>query len=191
MSKGGRMTAPELSTLAVGDSAPNVTLPATDGRTFASDSFDDARALAIVFLANHCPYVSAWEERLVHTAREYEKRSVRFAAISSNDVERLPKDSFEAMGRRATEQDYPFPYLYDEDGSVARAFGATRTPEVFLFDAEKILRYHGAIDSDWEESEGREEYLREALEALLNQQKVRVPETKPIGCVIKPKSEGH
>ena len=100
---------------------------------------------------NHCPYVSSWEDRLIAIAREYASRGVRFAGISSNDASKQPKDSFEAMGRRVQEQSYPFPYLYDEDGRVARSFGATRTPEVFLFDADRALRYHGAIDSDWEE----------------------------------------
>jgi peroxiredoxin len=181
------MTAPDLASLALGDSIPDFILPATDGKRYGPDSFSDSQALAVVFLANHCPYVSAWEDRLTAIAREYETRGARFAAISSGDAERQPKDSFEEMRRRATEQNYPFPYLYDEDGSTARAFGATRTPEVFVFDAEGVLRYHGAIDSDWEESEARDEYLRDALESVLSGQPVSLAETRPIGCVIKSK----
>jgi peroxiredoxin len=180
------MTAPQLA-LALGDSIPDFSLPATDGQTYEPNSFSGSQALAVIFLANHCPYVSAWEDRLLAVAREYEARGARFVAISSSDTDKQPKDSFEEMGRRVMEQNYPFPYLYDEAGAVARAFGATRTPEVFLFDHHGLLRYHGAIDSDWEESEGREEYLREALDAVLGGATVKVPETKPIGCVIKTK----
>jgi peroxiredoxin len=181
------MTAPRATALSLGEPAPEFSLPATDGETYSLASFADAPLLTIVFLANHCPYVSSWEERLTTLARDYADRGVRFAGVSSNDADKQPKDSFEAMGRRAAEQHYPFPYLYDEDGAVARAFGATRTPEVYLFDSDRILRYHGAIDSDWEEGEDRDEYLRNALDALLAGQSVPVAETHATGCVIKTK----
>jgi peroxiredoxin len=89
------------------------------------------------------------------------------------------------MKKRAKEKDYPFPYLYDEDQSAARSYGATRTPEVFLFDEDRTLRYHGAIDSDFEEGAGMENYLRDALHLLLIGRNPTVDETPPLGCVIK------
>jgi peroxiredoxin len=182
------MTETRSSTLAPGDSAPDFSLPATDGKTYSLPDFAGASAFSVVFLANHCPYVSSWEERLTAIAREYGDRGVRFAGISSNDASKQPKDSFEAMGRRVQEQHYPFPYLYDEDGAVARSFGATRTPEVFLFDRDSVLRYHGAIDSDWEEGDDRDEYLRDSLDAVLAGQPIETAETRAVGCVIKTKS---
>jgi peroxiredoxin len=113
---------------------------------------------------------------------------VAFVAISSNDVSKFPLDGPEKMRERAQERGYPFPYLYDEEQSVARAYGATRTPEVFVFDQERLLVYHGAIDSDWEESSGMQHYLREALNRLLSGQQIYLPETPPVGCTIKWKS---
>ena len=177
-----------VQTLTIGQKAPAFELPATDGRTYSRNSFKDTPFLVIVFLANHCPYVSAWEDRIVAIAQEFRRWDIAFAGISSNDAEKFPQDSFEEMRKRAEEKRYPFPYLYDEDGSVAHAFGATRTPEVFVFDQERLLRYHGAVDSDFEESSGMENYLRDALNRLRTGQTVFLPETPPLGCVIKTKS---
>jgi hypothetical protein len=89
------------------------------------------------------------------------------------------------MAQRAREKQYPFPYLHDGDQGVARAFGATRTPEVFVFDRDRVLQYHGAIDSDFDEGEDREEYLRDALAALLAGRPIPRPETEPLGCRIE------
>jgi peroxiredoxin len=171
--------------LALGEKAPTFELPATDGRTYSLASFRDKPFLAVVFLANHCPYVAAWEDRIIAIGNEYAHRGVAFAAISSNDASKIPQDGPDEMRKRAQEKGYPFPYLYDEDQTVARSFGATRTPEVFVFDQERLLRYHGAIDSDFEESAGMENYLREALNRLLTGQSVFLPETPPVGCTIK------
>jgi peroxiredoxin len=183
------MTTPTtIRPLTIGSKAPNFELSATDGQTYALHSFSDKPSLVVVFLANHCPYVGAWEDRLIAIGREYGDRDVAFVAISSNDVSKFPLDGPEKMRERAQERGYPFPYLYDEEQSVARAYGATRTPEVFVFDQERLLVYHGAIDSDWEESSGMQHYLREALNRLLSGQQIYLPETPPVGCTIKWKS---
>lgn len=181
------MTASGTAALAPGDAAPPFSLPATDGRTYTLESMAGASAAIVVFLANHCPYVASWEDRLVAIAREYADRGVRVLAVSSNDVTRFPQDGPEEMARRVVEAGYPFPYLFDEDGAVARAFGATRTPEVFLFDPAQRLAYHGAIDSDWEESAAVEPYLRQALEAVLRGAEPEPADTHPTGCIIKPR----
>jgi peroxiredoxin len=180
------MTArPTTHALLLGDKAPAFDLPATDGQRYSRNSFRDAPYLVVIFLANHCPYVSSWEDRIITIGKEYGHRHVAFVAISSNDAGKIPQDGFEEMRRRAEEKGYPFPYLYDEDQSVARAYGATRTPEIFVFDQERLLVYHGAVDSDFEEGSGTEHYLREALNSLLSGQRILLPETPPLGCTIK------
>jgi peroxiredoxin len=174
-----------VQSLAIGAKAPVFKLPATDGQTYSLGSFAGKKLLVIIFSANHCPYVAAWEDRMIAIGHEYADRGVGFAAISSSDAAQFPQDSFEEMKRRAEEKGYPFPFLYDEDQSAARSYGATRTPEVFLFDEDRTLRYHGAIDSDFEESAGMENYLRDALHLLLIGRTLLVDETPPVGCVIK------
>lgn len=177
-----------IRTLRLGDKCPAFDLPTPSGQRYSLASFKDANFLAVLFLANHCPYVGSWEDRIVAIGKEYPSRGVAFVAISSNDASKFPQDTPEEMVKRAEEREYPFPYLYDEDQSVARSFGASRTPEVFVFDEERILRYHGAIDSDWEESSGMENYLRDALDRLTTGGSVYLPETPPVGCVLKYRS---
>jgi peroxiredoxin len=178
------MTGPPITPITIGDKAPAFSLPATDGEIYSPQSFAGS-PLVIIFLANHCPYVSAWEDRIVDIGREYGDKGIRFAAISSNDAEKFPQDSPEEMAKRADERAYPFPYLYDESQSVARAFGATRTPEVFVFDAGGALIYHGAVDSDFEDGPGTEPYLRHALDQLLAGGQVSQASTQPLGCSMK------
>jgi peroxiredoxin len=171
-----------LAALELGSPAPDFALPATDGRRYDLAAFQEQSLLTVIFSANHCPYVAAWEDRIIALAAEFSGRGVGFALISSMDASKYPQDSFEEMVKRARDKNYPFPYLYDETQVVARAFGATRTPEVFVFDKERRLRYHGAVDSDFEEGQDREHYLRDALTALLAGEPVAVPETPPLGC---------
>ncbi len=173
-----------INPLAIGERAPDFTLPATDGQTYSLASFD-AKPTVIIFSANHCPYVAAWEDRMIALGKEFGARDVAFAVISSNDADKIPQDSFDEMRKRAEEKGYPFPYLYDEDQSAARSYGSTRTPEVFVFDRDRVLRYHGAIDSDFEEGPDLQPYLRTALEQLLNGADISVPETRPVGCTMK------
>lgn len=174
-----------IRTLHLGDKCPTFDLATPDGQRYSLASFKDKDVLVVIFAANHCPYVGAWEDRMVAIGNEYPSRDVAFVAISPTDVTKFPQDTPEEMAKRAETSGYPFPYLYDEDQSVARSFGASRTPEVFVFDQEHILRYHGAIDSDWEESSGMQNYLREALDRLTTGGSVYLPETPPVGCVIK------
>jgi peroxiredoxin len=168
--------------LALGSPAPDFALPATDGQRYTLATFQAENLLTIIFSANHCPYVAAWEDRMIALGAEFGGRNVGFAVVSSLDATKYPLDSFAEMAKRAHEKHYPFPYLYDESQAVARAFGATRTPEVFVFDADRRLRYHGAIDSDFEEGENREHYLRDALTALLAGESPAIAQTPPLGC---------
>jgi peroxiredoxin len=161
-------------------------LPATDGTTVSADQFADRPVLGVVFWCNHCPYVKAWEDRMIAIQRAYAGRGVQFVLINSNDPVRYPEDSFEAMKARAAEKAYPFPYAFDASQEVARQYGATRTPEIFLFDQSRILRYHGAIDDNYENPNAvTAHYLRDAIEAVLAGRDPEVSDVPPKGCTIK------
>jgi peroxiredoxin len=176
-----------MAAIAPGTKVPAFSLPATDGKTYASDSLlADARALAVVFTCNHCPYAQAWEGRINNLAQEYGAKGVRLVAVSANDAKKYPADGFDKMKERAEQKKFVFPYLYDESQAVAQAFGATRTPEVFIFDAEGVLRYHGAPDDNYEDENAvKQSYARDAIEAVLNGQQIAAAQTPPVGCTIK------
>ncbi len=171
--------------LEIGTPIVDFSLPGVDGKTWSPADFADKPVLVVAFWCNHCPYVRAYEERTIALAREYADR-VAFVAINANDAVKYPEDSFDNMKARAKEMAYPFPYLHDESQEVARAYGATRTPEFFVFDAQRVLRYHGRLDDNWENpSEVKQHYLRDALNALLNNQEPPVTSTESVGCTIK------
>ena len=142
-------------TIALATEAPTFDLPGVDGRQHSLGDYADTPALAVVWSCNHCPYVQAWEGRMIELQREFGDRGFGLVAINSNDADAYPEDSFEAMQTRAEAQGFNFDYLYDEDQSVLNAYGAERTPEVFLFDGDRRLVYHGAIDDSREEDEFR------------------------------------
>jgi peroxiredoxin len=174
-------------TIALATEAPPFDLPGVDGQQHSLDDYADAPVLAVVWSCNHCPYVQAWEGRMIELQREYADRGFRLVAVNSNDAENYPEDSFDAMKARALAQGFNFDYLYDEDQSVLNAYGAERTPEVFLFDAERRLVYHGAIDDSREEGDVTERYLRDAIEATLAGEEPPLKETPPVGCSVKRK----
>jgi len=161
-------------------------LPGVDGKAHSSKEYSDKNILVVVFSCNHCPYVRAYEDRIIALQREYGPKGVQVIAINSNDTKNYPEDSFDKMVLRAKEKGFNFPYLRDEDQSVAEAFGATHTPQFFVFDRERKLRYAGRMDDNWEHPAAvKENYLRDALDALLAGKDVPVPETYSIGCTIK------
>jgi hypothetical protein len=145
-----------------------------------------ARGVAVIFSCNHCPYVLGWEDRMIGLGRTYQPKGIPFVLINANDPKKYPEDGFEGMVRRAGSKGYPFPYLHDADQSTARSYGATRTPEVFLFDAGGALRYHGRIDDNVEDPGAvRSHDLRDAIEAVLAGRAPDRAETPPVGCTIK------
>jgi peroxiredoxin len=169
----------------LGTEAPSFQLPSVDGSDHSLDDYRDAKLLALVQYCNHCPYVLAWEGRLIALAGDYAGKGLQVVALNSNDAARYPEDSFERMKERAEQLDFPFDYLYDESQSLARTLGAERTPEVFLFDWERRLRYHGAIDDSRDVDVVSRSYLREAIDALLAGQEPPVTETESVGCTVK------
>ena len=174
------------SKLKIGSEAPGFNLPATDGDSYSLGFFKDSKAFVIIFSCNHCPYVQAYEDRIIALKNDYKNKGVSVAAINSNDVTNYPEDSFEHMIERAKIKQFNFPYLRDEDQKIAEAYGATHTPETFLFDSERKLVYHGKIDDNWREPEKVvNKYLSSAIDELLDDKEISVPETFSIGCTIK------
>jgi peroxiredoxin len=170
----------------LGAEAPPFELPDIDGTRRALA--DDAKppATVVYWTCNHCPYALAWHERMLAVAREYAKSGVRFLAINSNDAERYPADSPEAMRERvAAEGGWPHPYLFDETQAVARAWGAERTPDLFVLDSDLRLRYRGAPDADYDDPAQNAAWLRQALDAVLEGHEPDPAETEPVGCTIK------
>jgi peroxiredoxin len=157
-----------------------------DGKTVSPEDYASAKALAVIFWCNHCPYVRAWEERVSDLQKEYADKGVQFLLINANDPVKYPGDSFEEMQTRAREQGYPYPYLVDETQEVARQYGAERTPEIFLFDQSRTLRYHGAPDDNYEDPKAvSQQYFRDAIDAVLADKAPATAETPPRGCTIK------
>ena len=170
-----------------GDEAIAFELLGVDDQDHAlRDYAEDKEAVAVIFTCNHCPYARAWEDRIVRIQADYAARGLQVIAISANDPQRYPADSFPKMKERAQEKGFNFPYLYDESQEVARAYGAERTPEVFLLGKDARLLYHGSVDDNYEDPGAvRNHYLRDALDAALAGEEPRVVETLPIGCTIK------
>jgi peroxiredoxin len=171
--------------LTIGAAAIPFDLPGVDGRQHGLAQFADKPVLVVVFTCNHCPYAQAWEGRLIQLQRDYAERGVAFVAINANDPVKYPGDNFEAMQERARTYEYPYPYLQDQPQTTARAYGAERTPEVFVFDAARRLVYHGAPDDNREADQVGQHYLRDAIEAALASQPAPVAETPAVGCTIK------
>ena len=171
--------------VALGAEAPQFDLPGVDGQNHSLDSYGDAEALVLIQSCNHCPYVQAWEDRMSALARDYADRGVRVVAVNSNDAEHYPADSFEEMQKRASARGFAFDYLYDEPQEIARTLAAERTPEVFVFDRDRRLAYHGAIDDNRDEAGVQQQYLRDALDAVLSGEDPAVAETPAVGCTVK------
>jgi peroxiredoxin len=170
-----------MARLALGDAAPPFELLGIDGAKHALAGYE-GQPVAVIFSCVHCPYVVAWEDRINDVAREYSDRA-GLVAINSNAG--YLGDSIEDMRQRSEEKGFVFPFLYDETQEVASAYGAARTPEVFLFDAEHRLAYHGTPDSDHHDPKNAEPYLAEALDAVLDGGEPDPAEVPAVGCTIK------
>lgn len=172
--------------LAIGQRAPDFTLPTIDGHDRALQSFKDKRVIVVVFTCNHCPYAQAYEDRLVAIQRDYADKGVQLVAVNSNDAAGYPEDSFDNMFKRAQKKQFNFPYFRDEPQRVANSYGAEYTPEVFVLNAKFEVCYIGRIDDNWQHPEkARSHDLREAIDAVLTGQPVKNPVTHAIGCTIK------
>lgn len=186
-----KVSNPKVSGIEIGDKAPEFKLKNIDGKEYSFDNIKDAdgkkpKGYIVVFTCNTCPYAKANEGRLIELHNTYSVKGYPVVAIQPNDPKIQPGDSFEAMKKNATEKDFPFLYLFDEGQEVFPKYGATKTPEVYLMDANRILRYHGAIDdSPRDESGVNKKFVEEAIKALENGSEVKTPITKAVGCGIK------
>lgn len=172
--------------LELGKQAPNFeSLKATDGKEYSLSSFEKNPVLIVIFSCNHCPYVVAYEDRMVTIQKDYASKGVQLIAINSNDEKAYPEDSFPSMVKRAKDKHFNFVYARDPDQSVVDAYGAVCTPHVFAFDKDRKLAYRGRIDDSKEQSKVKSNDLRNAVNDLLSGKKVSVPDTRPFGCSIK------
>ena len=180
--------------LALGTTAPDFSLPdVVSGKTVKVADFSDKKALLVMFVCAHCPYVVHVQPELTRIARDYADKDVAFVAITANDVAQYPQDAPQPSAAMAQAAGWTFPFLYDESQAVAKAYTAACTPDFFLFDAGRKLAYRGQIDGS-RPSRGADRPgsgvlngadLRAALDAVLSDQAVN-PEQRPsIGCNIK------
>jgi peroxiredoxin len=170
-----------------GAPAPDFALPGVDGRIWTRDQCKGPRGLLVMFICNHCPYVQAIRDRLVRDARELAARGIGCVAISSNDVNDYPEDSFDHMQQVAAEFNFPFPYLYDESQTVAHAYGAVCTPDFFGYDAELGLQYRGRLDASRKEA-APPDVRRDLFEAMKQVAETGAGPAEQIpsmGCSIK------
>ena len=172
--------------LEIGQRAPDFTLPGVDGKDHALSSYMNNKIVVVIFSCNHCPYVQAYEERLLSLQRDYSPKGVQLVAVNSNDAVAYPEDSFDHMVRRAKQRQFNFPYLRDEAQRVARAYGAEYTPEAFLLNSKFQVRYIGRIDDNWQHPDKVKTHdLRNAIDAVLAHKKLDNPATHAIGRTIK------
>jgi peroxiredoxin len=166
--------------------APDFELPGVDGATHRLDDLRGSKGIVVMFICNHCPYVKAILGRMVRDARELAGFGINVVAISSNDVDAYPADSFENMIRVAYDNDFPFPYLYDESQAVARAYDAQCTPDFFGFDGVSGLQYRGRLDESRDQvAPNARRELFEAMVGVAETGKGPVDQVASIGCSIK------
>jgi len=171
--------------LAVGAKAPAFSLVnAVTGKTVAMKA-DDGRLKVVVFTCNECPYAKAFEPRIIELANKFAGKGVSFYAVDSNDDTKHPGETLSAMKARASEKDYPFPYLKDGDSKIARSYGARVTPHIFVVDGAGVVRYRGYVDDSAKPGERKTTGLSDALNALLDGRAVTNPDTRAFGCTIK------
>jgi thiol-disulfide isomerase/thioredoxin len=175
----------------VGDKAQDFNLKGVSGEKVSlKEDLPDAKGYIVTFFCNHCPYVQAYEDRIVQLHKDLAPKGYPVVAVNPNDPEIVPEDSYQNMKERARKRDYPFPYVIDQTQEVAKRFGATRTPHVFLLDKQSNgdlrVAYIGTIDDNIENpGKVKHQYVREAVKALEKGNKPPTTKTKAIGCTIK------
>jgi peroxiredoxin len=167
--------------------APVFRLPATGGKIYTLDELKGPNGTLVMFICNHCPYVQAILDRLIRDTADLAKLGIASVAISSNDAESFPEDSFERMRELAAERGFPFPYLYDESQDVARRYGAACTPDFFGFNRDLGLEYRGRLDESGRNPgpPGARRELFEAMKAVAETGHGPAQQTPSMGCSIK------
>lgn len=172
-----------------GDTATDFNLKNLKGKTVSLSQYDDAKGFIVVFTCNTCPVVKQYEQRIIDLHEKYSPKGFPVVAINSNDKNVSPGDSYEKMQEVARNKGYKFEYLYDESQEIAKEYGATNTPHVYVLAKEGDglkIRYVGAIDNNADDaSKADKHYVEDAVNALLNGKNVAVAGTKAVGCGIK------
>ena len=172
--------------LKIGTKVIDFNLKGVDEKYYSLDSFKDKKVLLIIFSCNHCPYVKAVEDRLNQIAKDYYQKSFAMIAINPNDDNIYPEDSFDEMKKRSKDKGFVFPYVKDESQETARAYDAVCTPDIYLYDKNRILCYRGRIDDSWkDETQVTRKELRMAIDALLEDKSIDFNTIPPMGCSIK------
>ncbi|MES2558968.1 MAG: thioredoxin family protein [Bacteroidota bacterium] len=173
----------------IGDMATDFKLKNVDGKMVTLADYKKAKGYIVIFTCNHCPFAQAYEQRVIDLHHKYAAKGYPVVAINPNDKTRAPEDSYENMVLRAKNKKYPFVYLYDETQEIAKAYGATRTPHIYILTKTQTgnkVEYIGAIDDNSEEPKDvTEKYAENALNALLAGKPIIKTNTKAIGCTIK------
>lgn len=173
-------------TLKIGEQAPDFQLPATDGKIYSLDDFDNYDTLVVFFTCNHCPYVINSDEVTRTTVEKFKDKSVAFVGINSNSKKTYAEDSFEHMIKRMEENQFPWLYLYDESQEIARKYGALRTPHFYVFNKERKLIYTGrGVDNPRDTSKLTVNDLENALQEHTGGQPISTTMTNPVGCNVK------
>jgi len=177
-----------VNALELGSEAPktDVQMKNVDGSMVSINDIQGENGTLVIFTCNSCPWAQAWEERIAEIGNTFQDQGIGVIAINSNDPNAKPQDSFAEMQERADDLGLQFPYVVDATSNVAREFGATKTPEAYLFDSNGNLVYHGAIDDNANNpAQVSETYLRDALNAVVQGEQIQTNQTRSIGCEIK------
>ncbi|MFD2034240.1 thioredoxin family protein [Belliella marina] len=173
----------------IGDAATDFKLQSVDGEWVSISGISGAKGAIVIFSCNTCPYVVAYEDRMIALHEKFASKGYPVIAINSNDAKLSPGDSFDKMKERSNDKNFPFHYVYDQSQEIIKAYGGTRTPHVYLLNKEGdelIVKYIGAIDNNYQNpSAVTEKYVENAMNALLSGEKIALETTKAIGCTIK------
>ena len=173
----------------IGDNAIDFKLKNIDDKFVSLNDYEDAKGFVVVFTCNTCPFSKWYEQRIIDLDVKYKTKGYPVVAINPNDLKESPGDSFAAMKERAEDKGYTFPYLYDESQQIAKAYGATRTPHVYVLnkeDKDLKIAYIGAIDNNHKDPDAADKkYVEDALDALISGETMPTTFTKAIGCTIK------
>ena len=179
--------------ISVGSIAPDFSLKNIDGSTISLSDYSNEKGVMVIFSCNPCPYVIAYEDRIIDLHNRYASQGYPVVLINPNDAAKQPVDSIDEMRKRSNDKNYPFPYLKDEDQSVYQAYGASKTPEIFLLknngDGNYTVVYTGTVDDNYKDaSSANVSYASNAVEALLKGESPDPASTVAIGCTIVPKN---
>ena len=178
----------EFPTIEIKDEMPNMDyeMKSVNGISYSLNNLKEKNGIIVLFTCNTCPFVVKWEDRYKLLEELAKKNNLGLAYINSNYKKRDGDDSYEEMKKHAKKMNYRFPYLLDEKSKLANSFGAKTTPHIFMFNSNLQLAYKGAIDDNYEDiNKVKEFYLEDAIQQLVKGKRIKVSETKPVGCSVK------